>query len=381
MMDFNFTKEQDMIRKSIQEFMKKRCTREYVRDCWDNETYPIEAYQDLAELGFLGLPYPKEYGGEGGDAMDMAIVIEELAYGFHDLANAYLTSIITSGRAIMAFGSEEQKRFYIPRISNGEIKFCYAMTEPDAGSDALSITTSAVQDGDSYVINGSKTFITAAQVADYIFLVTRTKSEKDKNKGITVFIVDAKTSGVKINKIKKLSGKAVATCEVFLDNVRVPKENMVGPIHEAWPLLSKSLEEERYIAAIRCVGLAKAVLNDSIKYAKNRKQFGQPISKFQLIKEKLVNMNIEIEASRLLAYEAAWLSSQGLPSGKEASMAKVMATETLMRCALEGMQIMGGYSLSIENDMHRYFVDAKQSEISAGTSEIHRLIIANRMGL
>ncbi|MDP2727260.1 MAG: acyl-CoA dehydrogenase family protein, partial [Dehalococcoidia bacterium] len=283
--------------------------------------------------------------------------------------------------SILSYGSEEQKRAYIPRVIKGDMLFAFGLTEPNAGSDAASLTTAATKDGDDYVINGSKMFITRAHVADYIITVTRTATDVAKHKGLTIFLVDPKSQGVTVNPLKKLGHKAVHSCAVFFDNVRVPQQMMLGGLNQGWWNMLKHLNVERVTMAAGCLGNAQGALDLALDYAKKREQFGHPIGSFGVIQHYLADMATQVEVSRALVYRAAWMAGEGLPCSKECSMAKFLASEIATEVANKGMQIMGGYGYVMDYDMQRFYREAKLAEVTGGTNEMQRYIIARELGL
>jgi acyl-CoA dehydrogenase len=334
----------------------------------------------MAKLGWLGLALPEEYGGTGGGAIDLTLFLEELARHFEAAANIYYTTIIIALDALLHSGSEEQKKAYLPRLGRGELKFAFSLTEPNAGTDAASLVCPAVPEGDHFVVTGSKLFCSCAQVADYILLMTRTDKER-KHKGITMLLLDPKSPGVTLRQIRKLGLKPMDLNEIFLDDVIIPKANVVGKVNEGWTNVLATLEFERCcLSAINC-GAAQGATDMALAYAKERHQFGQPIGKFQLIKQKLARMQMEVDATRTLLYRAAWMVDQGMPTAKESAMAKLHSSNTYMDVVRDGMQVMAGYGFSMEYDMQRHYRDAKLSEFGGGTSELMHILIAGEMGL
>lgn len=379
-MDFSLSPEQEMLRNSLRKFLQKECSKEYIRECDEQESFPRELFDKMAELGWMGLAVPTEYGGAGGGAVDLVLFIEELSRHFEAAANIYYTTIIIGLDAILHFGTQTQKNEYLPRIAKGEMKFAFSLSEPNAGTDAASLVCSAVQDGERFVINGQKIFCSCAQVADYILLMARTDKQR-KHKGITMFMLDPRSPGVTLRNIRKLGLKPMDLNEIFLDNVIISAENVVGKVNEGWTNVLATLEFERCcLTAVNC-GAAQAVVDMALEYAKERHQFGQPIGKFQMIREKLARMQMEVDATRALLYRAAWMVDQGLPTAKESAMAKLHSSNTYMSAVRDGMQIMAGYGFSMEYDMQRHYRDAKLSEFGGGTSELMHLIIAGEMGL
>jgi acyl-CoA dehydrogenase len=378
-MDFILNEEQEMIKKSIREFMEKECPREYVREHDEQEKFPSDLFQKMARMGWLGLPFPEKYGGSGYGVMEVALLLEELGRAMRAAGTVYLVSVIFGGESILNFGNEDQKGLFLPKICRGEVKFALALTEPDSGSDAASLSTSAVLRGDNYFINGSKTFITGAMEADWLIVVARTDETVSKYEGITIFLVNRKTPGIEINKIRKLGVRAVDFNEISFDNAQVNKENILGILNKGWQHIQTTLEMERIGIAASSVGNAQLIVEDALQYSKKRMQFGKPIGKFQMIQKMLADMQTEVDAARLLTYRAAWMKDKGIYCLKEASMAKLFASDVCMRCAIQGMEILGGYGYTMEYDMQRYFRDAQQNKIGGGTSEIQRIIIAQEM--
>ena len=380
-MNFILTEEQEMFKKSVRKFMEKECPREYVRQHDEEEKFPSDLFQKMARMGWMGLPFPEKYGGSGWGVMELTLLLEELARAMRAAASAYFVTVIFGGESILNFGREDQKEAFLPRISRGEVQFALALTEPNSGSDAASLATSAVRQGDEYLINGSKIFISGAMEADWLIVVARTDKAASKHEGISIFLVGAKSPGIEIKKLRKLGVRAVGFNEIFLENVRVPQENILGTVNKGWQHIQTTLEMERIGIAAEALGNAQLILEDALQYAKERVQFGRPISKFQMIQQMLADMQTEVDAARLLTYRAAWMKAQGIACSKEASMAKLFASEVCMRCALHGMEILGGYGYTMEYDMQRYFRDAQANKIGGGTSEIQRLIIAREMGV
>ena len=380
-MDFVFNEEQKMLKQSVTNFMEKECPPEYVRKLDDDELYPYELYKKMSQLGWFGLPFTEEYGGSGLGAMDLAIVGEEMARFSFEIAAGFAISIFC-GLNILEYGTEEQKKNYIPKMINNDIRLSIAITEPNAGSDAASLATSAVLDGDSWVINGQKTFQTAADADNNIIsLYVRTDKNVAKHKGISLILVPKDIPGIEIRRIKTLGRKMLHTCEIFFEDVRVPKENLVGELNGGWKILLSGLELERLFICSTYVGAAQSAVDLATKHAKEREQFGRPIGSFQAIGHMLADMQTDVDAARLLVYRAAWMLGQGISCMKEVSMAKLFGSETYARISNQGMQIMGGYGYSMEYDMQRHFRDSRVLTVSAGSSQMQRTVIARSMGL
>ncbi|KAF0123850.1 MAG: acyl-CoA dehydrogenase [bacterium] len=379
-MDFKFTEEQEILKKSVRNFMDKECPREYVRELDEKEEFPFELYKKMAKLGWYGLPFPEEYGGSGCGPLDFIMVGEELCRFSYEIGAGYGVPIFNA-LTLLHHGSEEQKNRYIPKVVNGEMMWSIALTEPNAGSDVASLVTSAVPEGDEFVVNGQKVFITGADVANVMTMAVRTDKDLPRHKGISMLLVDPKSPGIDIRVIKTLGRKIIHATELFLEDVRVPKGNLIGELNGGWEVLMSGLELERLFACAGYVGNAQTVVDDALEHAKQRVQFGRPIGTFQAIGHMLADMQTEVDAARLLTYRAAWMVEQGIPCIREVSMAKLFGSESLARLTNQGMQIMGGYGYSMEYDMQRYFRDARIITVSAGSSQMQRTIIARQMGL
>jgi acyl-CoA dehydrogenase len=381
-MEFGFTEEQRMLRESVRRFMKRECTRDYIRECSENERFPIELYDNMVKQGWMGIPFPEKYGGAGMGPVELAIFLEEASYAWYAAGTSYFTSVILGGYNILTYGTEAQREHFLPRMIDGTCKFSFALSEPNVGSDAAAVELYAAEDGDHFVLNGTKMFITCAHVADYIVTVTRTRRDAaKKHDGITIFLVDAKSPGLHIRPLKQMGRAATHTNEVTFSNVKVPRENIMGKLNEGWSSLNKGLGVERLSVAMMYAGTSQAIIDYAVNYAKERVQFGKPISKFQAIQHKFADMQIKADVARLLSYRVAWMLKEGLPCFKEMSIAKLYASEAIFAIANDGVQIMGGYGVMKEYDMELFFRDSRIGMIGAGSSEIQRTIIAKQMGL
>ena len=378
MIDFSLSDEQKAMQEAIRSFLRKECPVAYVRECDNTEHFPEELFQKLADLGWLGLGIPEDYGGQGGSCMDMVIFLEELAYAFESAANIYFTVICIAAEMIGKFGSEEQKKALLPGLAKGEIRFAFSISEPDSGSDAAALKTRAVLDGDHWVINGQKMFCSCAQEAHHILLMARTDSDAPKQDGLSMILVDTKTPGVKIQNVRKLGLKPMDLNQVFLTDVRVPKDRVIGAVNRGWHNALLNFNRERCLVGAVQVGAAQACRDLAVRYAKERQQFGRPISAFQLVQSKLVDMEVEVATSRLLVYRCAWMVDQGIESAKDSAIAKLFSGESYMRVAMNGMRVMAGWGYLMEYDMQRHYRDAKLGEI-APTPDIMRLVIAREI--
>ncbi len=377
-----FTDEHEMFREVVTRFVEQHCGREYARHCDSERLYPYEAYASFAEQGWFGLCVPEAQGGMGADVIYRTLLQEGLARHAFDFGAVY--GLTCWGiDTLLEFGTEEQKSRYIPAALGGELRFSVSMTEPNAGSDLTGIRLAAVEDGEHYVLNGQKVFASAAGAdRNVIILAARTaRSETDRRHGLTMFLVPNDTPGLELRRMRTLSRRMSGTYECFYTDVRIPKANIVGRLHRGWEVLGAFLVQERIGGAAMYVGNAQTALDDALRYARERRQFGQAIGSFQALNHALADAACEIEAARLLTYQAAWLAAQGRPALQQAAMAKLYASEAGLRVTTLGMQVLGGYAQLAEFDMERYWRDAKQNTVSAGTSQIQRNIIGAALGL
>lgn len=381
-MNFDFTEEQALLRKTVRDFVSRECTREYARTLDEKEEFPERLWQKMAEMGLLGIAIPEEYGGSGGDILDMVIVIEELSRGMVAAGLAYFLSTCFGGKSIGFYGTEEQKKFYLSGLAEGRFKYALALTEPGGGTDILgSLATRAVADGDHFIVNGQKVFITGAHVADYLITVLRTTKSEKKTYGVSILIIKADSPGIEMRRLKKLGVRATGTNEIFFNDVRVPVANLLGERDKGWYHLVNTLNNERITLAALCVGNAQAALDDALAYARERHAFGRPIGQFQAVQHQLANAATETELARLMTYKAAWLQAKERPCMMEAAMAKLFASETALRVTNIGMQIMGGYGYMMEYDMQRYFRDARLFPVAPISNEMLRNLIGEGLGL
>jgi butyryl-CoA dehydrogenase len=380
-MDFSFTPEQEAFREMIRDFIKRECPPDLDRRLDDEHRYPLELTDKVAETGLLGLPFPEEYGGSGGGVMEFVIATEELAYGSEAVAAIFLLPAFFAGEMIWMNGSEEQRRFFLPKIARGEVRGCFALTEPNAGSDAVHIETRGAADGDSFVINGQKTMITGVDVATHMMVATNTMPGGEYG-GMTIFIVPTGTPGLTWRRVGKMGNEIIGLFEVFFSDVRVPREGIMGGpecLNQGWLQLMKQLDLERIMMAAQFTGIAARAADDAIAYAKQREQFGRPIIEFQMIQQLLADMTIGVQTSRLMTYYTAWLKATGQDCNVAASQAKVYATETARKVCIDGMQVMGGYGYLKEFDMQRLVRNALLGPIGGGTNQIQRLIIGKNL--
>ncbi|MEN6484243.1 MAG: acyl-CoA dehydrogenase [Syntrophobacteraceae bacterium] len=377
-MDFNLTEEHRLIRAGVREFCEKYV--DPIAEMTDDEAkFPADNIRKLAEQDWLGIPYPQQYGGAGSDYLSYAIVVEELSRAC--AATGFTLEVHTSLACfpLFKFGTEEQKKKYLLPLCKGEMLGAFALTEPGAGTDAAAATTTAVKDGDGYVLNGSKIFISNAPVAGVIVVFAMTDKSKG-TKGISAFIVPAGTPGLIIGKhLNKMGIRGALTAEVLFKDCRIPEENLLGGEGQGFKIAMMTLDGGRIGIAAQALGIAQAALDESVRYSKERVQFGKPIGTFQAIQWMIANMATDIEASRLLTYHAAWCYDQGLPYSKEAAMAKLFASETASRQTDRAIQLHGGIGYIKGTKVERLYRDAKITEIYEGTSEVMRMVISGNL--
>jgi alkylation response protein AidB-like acyl-CoA dehydrogenase len=373
-MNFSLTSEHEMIRKMARDFAEK------VADPQAAETdrthkFPMALFKQMSDAGFAGVTFPEAYGGSDGDDISKVLIVEEIAK--RDASAAGTLSINQVGPScIYKFGTEEQKQKFLPPVLKGGNLAAFALTEPNAGSDAAAAKTKAIADGDYYVIDGSKCFITGGALAAHVVLFALTQPEKGI-KGMSAIVVEKGAPGFKAGKIEEKMGLCGSeTAELIFDNCRVPKANLLGKEGEGFKIAMSALDGARIGVAAQCLGIAERALEESVKYMKARVQFGKPIGAQQGLSWYVAEMKVRIEATRNLTLKAAYLKSAGQPFGMDAAIAKLYASETAVFCANLGLQIHGGYGYMKEYPMERLYRDAKLMEIYEGTSEIHKLVIA-----
>lgn len=369
-----FTEEHEMLRDMVREFAKNE-VEPIARDLDETGRFPAELVAQMGELGLMGIPVPEEYGGAGMDTVAYAAAVIELAKVDASVAITMAAHTSLGTMPIVLAGTEEQKQKYIPDLASGKMLGAFGLTEPGAGSDAGNTKTTAVLDGDEFVINGSKMFITNSGVAGILSLTARTIID-GKELGIGAFIAPTDTPGLRIMaQEKKMGWRASDTRELFFENMRIPRENALGAAEGGFKTFLKTLTGGRISVAALAVGTAEGAYQRALKYATEREAFGKKIHQIQSVGFKLADMATRIEAARLLVFHAAWMKDQGLDVMKEAAMAKLFASEVAMDVTTDAIQIHGGYGYVKEYDVERFFRDAKVLEIGEGTNEIQRLII------
>lgn len=378
-MDFELTEEQSMVKDMARKFAEKEI-RPVAAELDENHTHPAEIIKQLGELKMMGIAVPEKYGGGGMDNVSYVVALIEVSKACGGTGVIMSVNNSLYCYPVMAYGNTEQKMKYLSPVAGGEKIGCYGLTEAGAGSDPAAMLTTAVRDGNEWIINGEKKFITSGNVASYAIIAAFTEKEK-RYKGISSFVVDLEnTPGFKVGRVeKKLGINASGTAELVFEDARVPADALLGSEGNGFKQMLSTLDGGRIGIAAQAVGIGRAVLEEAIAYAKTREQFGKPISSFQAIQWKLADMSTELDAAELLTLRAAWLEDHGKPYEKEAAMAKMYASDVTMRASIEGVQILGGYGYSKEYPMERHMRDAKICQIYEGTNEIMRLVIANNL--
>jgi hypothetical protein len=376
--DFEYTPEQIHLRKAVREFAEAEIAP-FVMEWDEAQTFPLEVIRKLGRLGYMGAIFPEELGGAGLGYIEYSIIIEELSRvdGSVGIIVAAHTSLC--GNHIYKMGSEEQRRRYLPKLATGEWIGCWSLTEPEAGSDAAGTRTHAELAGGEWVLNGSKTFTTNAHYADLCVAMAVTDRAAAQH-GISAFAIEKGTPGYRLGKKEnKLGLRASATGEVIFENCRLAPEQLLGKLNDGFVASLKVLDGGRISIAALSIGMAQGAYDAALNYSKLRKQFGRPISEFQAIQHKLVDMAVDIDAARLLNYRAAWMLDRGMRVTRESAMAKLFASEAAVRIAGEAVQIHGGYGFIKDYPVEKFYRDVKLCTIGEGTSEIQRLVIARQL--
>jgi len=377
-MNYNLTEEQKLLKKLYKEFTVNE-VEPIAGEIDEEERFPVETVEKMKNNGMLGIPFPKKYGGQGGDILAYIMLVEELskACGTTGVVLSAHTSLCCG--PIYEFGTEEQKQKYLEPLAKGEKLGAFGLTEANAGTDAAGQQTKAVLDGDHYILNGSKIFITNAANAD-VFIVLAMTDKSKGTRGISAFIVEKEYEGFTIGKKElKMGIKGSATCELIFENVKVPKENLIGKEGKGFSIAMKTLDGGRIGIAAQALGLAQGAIDETVKYVKERKQFGRSISKFQNTQFQLADMQTKVDAARLLVYRAAFNKDNRIPYSNEAAMAKLFASETAMEVTNKAVQLHGGYGYTREYPVERMMRDAKITEIYEGTSEVMKMVVSANM--
>jgi alkylation response protein AidB-like acyl-CoA dehydrogenase len=376
--NFELSEEQQLIRQTVRDFAQKEIAPRSAEIDRTGE-FPHDIFQKMAGLGLLGLPFPEEYGGAGADAVSVALAVEEIARGDGSTALAYLAHIGLGSMPILLFGSEEQKQKFLVPAATGEYLAAFGLTEPQAGSDAGATRTTAHLEGNEWVINGEKMWITNAPIAGHIIVTALTDKERGR-KGISAIIVPRDTPGLSFGKHEhKMGLHGSMSTAVFLNDVRVPKENLLGEQNRGYAQFLQILDGGRITIGAMAIGLAQTAYESAIRYAQERESFGRPIGTYQSVSNMIADMAVGLEASRLLVYKAAWLKALDKPFSKEAAIAKLYATEASEKICRDAIQVLGGYGYSAEFPVERLYRDTRLLTIGEGTSEIQRMVIARHV--
>jgi len=379
-MDFELSEEHKMLREAIKDFVEKEIAP-LVDEAEAKEQFPVQLFPRMGELGYLCLGYPAEYGAGEMGMIGECIVIEEIAKIAAGIAGGLMVQGGIATEAVLVHGTEEQKQKYLVPAIKGQKIASFGLTEADAGSDVAAIQTVAVRQGDKYVINGSKIFITNSPICDFVLAAAYTDKGLGASKGMSLFIVEKDIPGFTCSTMDKFGFRSSATGEVVFEDCVVPGENLIGEEGRGFQYLMEALDGGRISHSARSIGLAEAAYEAALNYAQQRVQFGQPIYKFQVNSFKLAKMAMDIEVARWLMYRAAWLYDQGFRRIKEAAMTKLFSSEVVCRVTTDAMQMHGGYALMSDSSVHRYFRDARFCTITEGTSEIQEIVISRAIGL
>lgn len=376
-MDYDLSEDQKMLKTMVRDLLVKECPKTLVREMEEDEKgHPAGLWGKMMELGLMGLPFPEKYEGGGGSILDLAVLLEET--GRACLPGPFFSTVVLGGMPISAAGSEEQKQKFLPMISQGKI-FTLALTEMDGGYDPDCIETSAVAEKDGYIISGTKLFVPDAHIADYLLCLARTGKASSPGAGLTLFIVDAKSSGIGCTTLHTMARDK--QCEVVFDKVAVPKENILGEVDKGWEVAEKALDFAAIAKCAEMVGVAEQVLEMSVSYSTERIAFDHPIGSFQAIQHYCANMKVDVDGMRFLTYQAAWMLSEGMPAAKEVAMAKAWVSEALRRVTAVGHQIHGSIGYTLDHDMQIFYRRGKEAEVLFGDADMQRERVACELGL
>ncbi len=377
-MDLDLTKEQKILKRSAQGFLKKECPPSLLREMKDDERgYPQKLWDQMVDLGWTGVMIPEKYGGIGGSYLDLCILLE--AMGEVCCPGPFFSTVVLGGLTLLSAGTEEQKGKYLPRIADGDLIFALAMTEPGTWYDISQIAMSATIDNDDFVLNGTKLFVENGHIADYIICGARTDSKDSSKERFALFLVDSKSPGVRCSFQKTLGYDR--QCAIVFDKVRVPKSHVLGDLGQASGIMERLQEQAAVAKCAELVGCIQTAFDMTVKYAKDRKQFGRPIGSFQAVQHHCANMVVDVDGSRFMTYQAAWKISEGLAASKEAAMAKAWTSDASRRVTSLAHQIHGAISFTEEYDVHLFYRRAKSGEVAFGDAEYHLEKVAEQLGL
>jgi alkylation response protein AidB-like acyl-CoA dehydrogenase len=363
------------VRETLRAFLEREAPSARIAELDRTETYPAEILDGLAALGLWGLAVEERYGGSPADARTRCAIVEEIQRAGACLGYAFVPTALFCAEAIGRFGTEQQRGGLLPRLAAGELRMAMALTEPDSGSDLMALSTRAVLDGEELVLRGQKIFTTGADAAELLLVLVRTTPDAPPRSALTFVLVPRDADGVAVVPLRKLAGQATHTCEVFLDDVRVPRSAVLGEVDGGAAIVMDLLDADRVYTAAQSLGIAQGAFDLARAYASERRQFGRPIVEHQAVGHMLADMALDVAGARALTREAADRLDRGLPCRVEAAMAKIAASEAGTRCALRGMQVLGGYSYMVEYGMERYYREAKVQEIFGGTNQILRNVM------
>ena len=380
-MDFSLSEEQELLRAGARRFFESVCPAERAKK-WDEAgTVPPELLRGMAEMGWFALPFAETDGGQGGGPLELVVIAEELGRASFDIAMCYI-GVLIPGITVFHWGSAAQREFIREQVMTGRHRLAVGLSEPDSGSDAAALRTSAADKGDHFVVNGQKAWCTGAGLPDTtIATYVRTGPREPKHGGISLLLIDPAGEGIQVKRTPTLARHILGTNEVFFTDAPVPRENLVGPLNEGWSVMLSNIELEKVLITGGYLGAAQATLDEMLAYSKAREAFGRPVGTFQSLAHAMADLQMEIDAARLLAHRAAWLLAQGKPCTREGSMAKLKGSETYVAAARLGMQVMAGHGFSTESVMSFRYRESIVATISGGTSQIQRNSIARSMGL
>lgn len=377
-MNLALSEEQEMLRKMARDFLSDKCPKTLVEEMEEDEKgYSPQLWDEMAGLGWMGLMLPEKYGGGNMNFVDLAVLLEEM--GRACLIGPFFSTVPLGALTILDIGGEEQKQDYLPRVAEGKLILTLALTETDAKYEAASVTVKATADNNGYILNGTKLFVPDAHIADYLLCVARTSEQARAEEGITIFLVDAKTPGISYTPLKTIAKDKL--CEVVFDQVRVPKENILGKLDHGWSEVQKIIERATIAKCCETVGGMQRVLEMTVDYAKERKQFDRPIGSFQVIQHYCANMATDVDGARLSTYQAAWMLSEGLPCTKEIAVAKGWMNEAYERVIALAHQIHGAIGVTIDHDLQFYTRRAKAAQLTFYDTDFCREVVAQEMGL
>jgi alkylation response protein AidB-like acyl-CoA dehydrogenase len=380
-MNFGNTSDQELMLQSVRSLLDDVCNMDYAAKCDINHTPPREAFNAMAQNGWLGLIAPESFGGSGGSPTDLALVLEETGHHFEELGLWLFRSFTYGCYAILQHGTEEQKQRIVPGAANGKLSFAFALSEPDSGSDAASLRTRAVIDGDYFIVNGRKQWTSGMDIADYALVALRTNDLGKKQLGISTLMIDTKLPGIEVRKIATLGQHAIGTTEVTFTDVRVPRTALLGQLDHGWAVCEDTLRYERLCLSAVRIGAARRAFEYALDYAKTRHQFGKPIGSFQVTQHKFADMKVMLDTSFTMVRRYAWLMENGKAERADTAVIKYYIAESYKTISDMCLQILGGYGYSMEYPMQRFFRDSRLATIGGGTSEIQKNIIASTLGL